>query len=423
MLAAVDFSSARVALVASVPGTHRGPQLNRWARAKAGRQAGMQAQPGQWAGPWLPALAPAPLPTPGRRLLLTHPPTPARPPRRPCSWGHMRVRALLAREQLPGGLEAAPLVCQCSSMGSLSLIWLRTLVASFSAAAGYGEQPQQPQPQQPQQPQQQPGQPRHAPGPGTSSSGQGGRGARGGPSQEAAPAGGRLPLGQLHFVWPAVDEVQNCTEGWRGGGGIPGTMSTVGRTHLRALYSRWALAAVGSGWGRGQGQRQGPWSAAQAGAAWGGLGRLCCAARSVAGPRPCKCCAARRSAADIRPARCSPAAQRGCCCCGAQVWRRGSWTAARHAAHEELLQVGGGAWRVGGSGGSRWALPTAQQQRATAPQQQRAPRAAHHLTRPPRAPQVPGPAAGLVHAVLPQYEHGSLGPPGRRVPAAEDPQL
>jgi hypothetical protein len=140
----------------------------------------------------------------------------------------MRVRSLLARERLPAGFEQAPLLAQCSSLGSLSEIWLREFTRSFSAAGGYGPQPQAP---------------RHGPSQGAGGSQQGAQaqgqgGARSRPSQEAAPPGGGLPLGQLHIVWPAVEEVQNSLEGWRGGSGIPGTMKTVGRPHLRPLYSR-----------------------------------------------------------------------------------------------------------------------------------------------------------------------------------------
>ena len=56
-------------------------------------------------------------------------------------------------------------------------------------------------------------------------------------------AGGELgppPAGAagLQLVWPAVEEVQNCLEGWFGGGSIPGKSTNVNKPFLQPYYHR-----------------------------------------------------------------------------------------------------------------------------------------------------------------------------------------
>lgn len=73
----VDFSGARVALVPSTPGRHIGTDM-------AGQ-------------------------------------------------GHLRARALLQKAEFSARFRGAPIICQCSSLGSLSAKWLSDLQQSFAA--------------------------------------------------------------------------------------------------------------------------------------------------------------------------------------------------------------------------------------------------------------------------------------------------
>eukprot|EP00241_Pyramimonas_parkeae_P015472 CAMPEP_0114276152 /NCGR_PEP_ID=MMETSP0059-20121206/84_1 /TAXON_ID=36894 /ORGANISM="Pyramimonas parkeae, Strain CCMP726" /LENGTH=544 /DNA_ID=CAMNT_0001396131 /DNA_START=66 /DNA_END=1701 /DNA_ORIENTATION=- len=72
-----DFSAAQVRLVASVPGTFRGPHMHKW--------------------------------------------------------GHLKLRALLQAEQFEPEFEGAPAVCQFSSLGSLDANWLEDFHQSLSS--------------------------------------------------------------------------------------------------------------------------------------------------------------------------------------------------------------------------------------------------------------------------------------------------
>jgi tyrosyl-DNA phosphodiesterase 1 len=76
-LDSVDFSGARVALVPSTPGRHFGTDM--------------------------------------------------------ADQGHLRVRALLQKAEFSGRFRGTPIVCQCSSLGSLSEKWLSDLQQSFAA--------------------------------------------------------------------------------------------------------------------------------------------------------------------------------------------------------------------------------------------------------------------------------------------------
>ncbi len=55
--------------------------------------------------------------------------------------GHMAVRALLSREVLPSRFQAAPVLAQCSSLGSLTAPWL---FQEFSASLSSGKAPDGP---------------------------------------------------------------------------------------------------------------------------------------------------------------------------------------------------------------------------------------------------------------------------------------
>ncbi|GLC33895.1 hypothetical protein PLESTB_000815500 [Pleodorina starrii] len=186
-IAAHDFSHARGALVASVPGYHRGT-------------AAVQ------------------------------------------SYGHMRLRRLLERVPLPAGFQgssdgavtsaAAPppaaaaaaaansspaasegLIIQCSSMGSFDQEWLVDEMGA-SLAAHRRPQGQQRQPSSSSPP----------------------------PRPSGPPGYGPLPLA---VVWPTVEEVRNSIEGWNAGLSIPGPSKNVCQAFMRRYYARWGGEAVG----------------------------------------------------------------------------------------------------------------------------------------------------------------------------------
>ncbi|KAG2424634.1 hypothetical protein HXX76_014359 [Chlamydomonas incerta] len=194
---AADFSAARGALVASVPGYHRGA-------------AAMAA------------------------------------------WGHVRLRRLLEAVPLPAGFRGGAaalgaaggegggagggggeggggqaggegaqegLFIQCSSMGSFQQEWL---VDEFGGAlaATLRRQPAAPLGARP------------ASGSGISS-----------PQRPSGPPGsGPLPLS---VVWPAVSEVRNSLEGWFAGVSIPGPAKNVRKPFMGRYYCTWGGEAAG----------------------------------------------------------------------------------------------------------------------------------------------------------------------------------
>jgi len=142
LIARHDFTAARADLTASCPGRHTGPNIQRW---------GSKAV---------------------RRLL--------------------RLRAPAGKTKASGTANddpwapSAPIVMQCSSLGSIS----EKMLSSIEADLRGGD---------------------------ASSSGSG----------TSAPHPSRLSL-----VWPRVHEVAQCREGWFGGESIPGRKANVERSHL-----------------------------------------------------------------------------------------------------------------------------------------------------------------------------------------------
>jgi len=150
-----DYSSARAVLVPSVPGYHTGINLHRY--------------------------------------------------------GHMKMRALLGKQHFAGKFASAPVIAQCSSLGSLPEHWLDSeLATSLSAAAGYD----------------------HV------SADQLGTSAVVSPGASPVKAGAQLkltgfkrkgvavdhasqPSVPLYIVWPTVEDVRTSLEGYSAGGSIP----------------------------------------------------------------------------------------------------------------------------------------------------------------------------------------------------------
>ncbi|GBF96301.1 hypothetical protein Rsub_09096 [Raphidocelis subcapitata] len=202
-----DFSSARIALAPSVPGRHTGPALFRY--------------------------------------------------------GHLRVRSLLSQEPMPPSWRGLPVVLQFTSLGAFEEAWLmRELVPSFTAGA-YAAAGGQQQQQQQQQLQQQPGAGRspaklqlsldgflrrsptkQAPGGGGGGGGSAAAATAAAESRMPAP-GPELPPDRVHLVWPTLEELANCWDGWRAGGSIPGPEKNVSRPFLQPLWRRWGGAPSG----------------------------------------------------------------------------------------------------------------------------------------------------------------------------------
>lgn len=133
-----DFSAARVMLLPSVPGYHRGADMHRF--------------------------------------------------------GHMRVRALLQAQQLPARFQDATLVCQYSSLGSLTEKWLfDEFGASMSACNG---------------------------------------------SDDAGGSKSRHSRSKIHCIWPTVEDVRSSVLGYASGGSMPCPDKNM-KDFLRPLLHRW----------------------------------------------------------------------------------------------------------------------------------------------------------------------------------------
>jgi tyrosyl-DNA phosphodiesterase-1 len=99
-------------------------------------------------------------------------------------YGYKKLQSCLENDPcgFPRNFKGAPIVCQYSSIGSLSAKWLASFIASLSA----------------------------------------------GKTTEATdvslgpPSGGVADPSNIHLIWPTAEEVQNSIEGWFAGGSIPG---------------------------------------------------------------------------------------------------------------------------------------------------------------------------------------------------------
>lgn len=142
-----------------------------------------------------------------------------------CHLGHLRLRRALAasandnnqreasatvgvppprnrQEQVPSA--TSKIVCQFSSMGSLTEAWLRELELSMDVNAHSNTKAQKKS-----------GPP---------------------PMQQAF----HHPYCKLQFVYPTVEEIRASVEGYRGGASVPGSAKNVGKPFLRPLYHKWS---------------------------------------------------------------------------------------------------------------------------------------------------------------------------------------
>lgn len=122
-------------------------------------------------------------------------------------YGYLKLKSCLENE--PGGFprkfKGAPIVCQYSSIGSLSTKWLASFIESLSAGKITGS---------------------------TNSS-------------LGPPFGGAADPSNIHLIWPTVEEVQNSIEGWFAGGSIPGYPDKVQRDFLQHYYRRFGGQVAG----------------------------------------------------------------------------------------------------------------------------------------------------------------------------------
>jgi hypothetical protein len=102
-------------------------------------------------------------------------------------YGHMRLRAVLAREPLAPKFAQAPIVAQFSSLGSISEKWLADELRASMAA--------------------------HAPP-------RGGAAAAAGTTNASAALMANASLPPLRIVWPTVESVRTSLEGWSAGGSL-----------------------------------------------------------------------------------------------------------------------------------------------------------------------------------------------------------
>ena len=130
--------------------------------------------------------------------------------------GHLKVRHAITQYAAPAskGTTALtqnhqPIVCQFSSIGSLSEKYLRELQSSFDVQ-------------------------------------------RARPQQTQATGKDTSPI-HIKIVYPTVQEIRGSLEGYEGGGSVPGTQKNVSKPFLRPLFHRWN--ATGSA---AAGQKQNP---------------------------------------------------------------------------------------------------------------------------------------------------------------------
>ena len=98
------------------------------------------------------------------------------------AYGHHRVREILADESIDDRFRDAPVVAQCSSLGTMSQKYVDQLLGSFAASSG------------------------------------------------AAP---------FKLVWPSVSEVQHSLEGWFGGGSVCATRDRLSKPAVQSSMHAW----------------------------------------------------------------------------------------------------------------------------------------------------------------------------------------
>lgn len=121
--------------------------------------------------------------------------------------GHLRIQQLIRRHIRPklmstssssSSSSSGPVVCQFSSMGSLTEKYLQELYQSMDVNSA------------------------HRP-------------------KDERPNKTKVPLSQkLQLVYPTVDQIRDSCEGYAGGGSVPGPYRNVSKPFLRPLYHRWS---------------------------------------------------------------------------------------------------------------------------------------------------------------------------------------
>ncbi|KAK9862018.1 hypothetical protein WJX84_001427 [Apatococcus fuscideae] len=119
--------------------------------------------------------------------------------------GHMAVRSLLSRETLPARFAGAPVLAQCSSLGSLTPEWV---FDEFTASLAAGR-------------------------------------IDAGHQALGAQLNMFPPASQFQLVWPTVSEVQHSIEGFAAGGSIPGTAKNVNKPFLQPCWRRFGGQPAG----------------------------------------------------------------------------------------------------------------------------------------------------------------------------------
>ena len=131
------------------------------------------------------------------------PSIPGRHAVRNCKWGYLGLsRTIRDYTPLPEvGEETGPIVCQFTSMGSLSQKWIHDFASALDV-----------------------------------------RGCR----STASRYGGPHPVltkGRLKLVWPTAEEIRSSIQGYRGGNAVPGTSKNVSKDLVLPLYHRWSSVA------------------------------------------------------------------------------------------------------------------------------------------------------------------------------------
>lgn len=116
------------------------------------------------------------------------------------TFGHWKLRKSIAQHTTTpspsAGRNSCPIVCQFSSMGSLSERFLRDLQVSMDTRLS---------------------------------------------RIRDASLQSNMPM-RLQLVYPTVSEIRDSVEGYRGGGSVPGSLKNVRKLFLRPLYRKWSSA-------------------------------------------------------------------------------------------------------------------------------------------------------------------------------------
>ena len=104
------------------------------------------------------------------------------------AYGHHRVREILADEEIDDGFRDAPVVAQCSSLGTMSQKYVDQLLQSFAAASN---------------------------------------------------------TATFKLIWPSVSEVQHSLEGWFGGGSVCVTKDRLSKPVLQTSLHAWGGEMTG----------------------------------------------------------------------------------------------------------------------------------------------------------------------------------